>query len=369
MKFKLPHVTLLSFLIVASILVAGATITYINLKNIITDNFVGTRLNDVQQVREQYRLKLDKLQHNFLIKEQENIHKLSQLYDLYKKDKNRLDIDLAARELNKDITFGSYQVFIINKDYVIEKTSYASDLGYGLGQHKLLADIFDSLFKKEKNIDISPIQIDSSSMQFKRYLLRLSSDNKYLIQIAFSLDFEAPLQDDLATGADRRSFDLFLANDNLIQPIELDKADIQKKTLAQGWEQTKLFLSEMSNDLGKRNIVKISDLQKLDISKSRMQINRELDDMFSEDKAVHFLNMASKQLSIYSITNSLFNKGNETKLILRVKYATEDLEQQLDRSKYQIIIPLLLILISMLLIYRLLLRHAVNPRRPPKIPQ
>ncbi len=360
-KFKLTQVTQLSFLIVAGILIAGATVSHINHKNIIIENFVSKHINEVQQAREQYRIKLDKLQHDFVLKEQENIRKLSQLYDLYKVDKNKLDIDLAARELNKDITFGSYQAFIINKDYIIERSSYANDLGYELGQHKLLVDLFDSLFKKEVSVDISPIQIDSSSMQFKRYLLRLSSDSKYLLQIAFALDFEAPLQEDVATPAGRRSFDLFLANDNLIQPIDLDPVDLKKESLAHGWEHTKIFLSEMSNDLGKSNYAKISDLLSLDITINRMQINRELGLMFAEDKAIHFLDMASKQLSIYSITNSLFNKGTETKLILRAKYTTEKLEKQLDRARYQMIVPLLLSLIALLLIYRLLVRHAVNP--------
>ena len=63
-----------------------------------------------------------------------------------------------------------------------------------LGQFKVLKNLFDSVFTKKIDIDISPIKIDSSSMNFTRFLLKLSDDGKYILQIGFVLDIYKELQ-------------------------------------------------------------------------------------------------------------------------------------------------------------------------------
>jgi signal transduction histidine kinase len=360
-RVKLSHITLLSFFLVAGIVIVSGTLNYISHRNAIIENFVSKHTHEIQEAREYYRLKLDKLQHDFILKESANIRALMHLYERHRKEGNRFDIDKTAQVLNQDITFGTYQAFVINRNYVIEKSSYAPDLGYDLGQHKLLIEVLDSIFNNEKSVDVSPIQIDSSSMQFKRYLLKLSSDKSRLLQIAFVLNFDELAKGSMLASRDESSFKLYLANDNLIQPIYFNETNLDKKSLSQGWEQTKTFLMEMSEALSPNHQKNIVNLLKLDIAADRLRINEELDRLFADEKIIHSLDFSKNRLSIYSITNSLFNKGSETKLILKAHYPIDNLEHQLNSATYRFILPLALSLLVLWLIYAFLVRNILNP--------
>ncbi|WP_299667416.1 hypothetical protein [uncultured Psychromonas sp.] len=77
---------------------------------------------------------------------------------------------------------------MINKEYIIEKASYEKEIGLNLGQFKSVKNLFDEIFNKTINIDISSPKLDMDS-RLKRYLIKLSDDGKYILQIGFSLDY------------------------------------------------------------------------------------------------------------------------------------------------------------------------------------
>lgn len=334
---------------------------YISHRNVVINNFVNEHINEIQRSREYYRLKLDKLQHDFLKSEPENLSKLNEFYRLYKKNNGNVDINNVANELNKNTKLGTYQAFTINRNYLIDNASYSKDLGYNLGQHQILVDIFNSIFNKEIDIDVSPIQIDSASMQFKRYLLKLSHDQKHLLQIGFVLNLDELIKGEPEKTAELKTFDLYLSNGNLIQPIALNLTRDEKKSLAYGWEQTKRFLAALSADLQLRDKEKIARLLALDITTERLRINDELESLFSDDRIVHSLDHEKNLLSIYSITNSLFNKGSETKLIIKAQYSTEELARHLKKAKYDFFVPLALSVMALGLIYILLQIYIMRP--------
>jgi hypothetical protein len=210
----------------------------------------------LEQIREDYRLLFDRLQYDFDKSESVNISKLNQLYEIYKRDKNHFNVDKAAKELNKDVYFGSYQVFIINKDYIIEDASYKTDIGLNFNNSRDIRELMSSIFTKKAAIDISPIIIDliiPSSMPFKRYLIRLSNDEKYILQIAFVLDFSREFKEKYELTKNVGLIEVYLGNDT-IQKLYFDKTHYNIKFLKQeGWEDTKIFLLELFNDLSIKN--------------------------------------------------------------------------------------------------------------------
>jgi len=361
LKIRLKSVTLFFFIVIACVITLSGINNYINQNKLVTENFVNKHTKTVQQTREFYRLKFDKLQHDFVSKEEENIAKISLLYDRYKRDRNNIDVQLIAKELNRNINAGYYEVFLINNKNIIEKTSYLNDLGYNLGAHKEIADILDSLFNKNIQIDVSPIQIDSASMSFKRYILKRSDDGRYLLQIAFVLDFEELFREILPFPHDGGAFKIHLANNNLIQPIRLNRINLEKKTLSDGWIQTKSFLEEMSKALAlpKKHIV--NDLLSRDIAHESLNINRELEGLFSNRDVMSNLDLPNGILSVYSATNSLFNKNSETKLLLNTQFPTKELDENLNEAFYYTLIPVLFSLISLSFIYVLLIRNVLTP--------
>ncbi len=138
---------------------------------------------------------------------------------------------------------------------------------------------------------------------------------------------------------------MFLVTSDLIAPIVFEKRDTKKNSLSEGWRQTQKFLEEMGSDLVITQEI-ISDLTQGDAQATRIHINDELSKMFKSDRLNFAFNHNAHRFSVYSITDGVFNKSNETKLILRTYYSTEELEDDLKNAFRNFVIPLSLSLLS-----------------------
>ena len=348
------------------VVVIGDAIKFQNYRNMLIQNYSNKYIHVTQQIREDYRLLFDRLQYEFNQHESKNISKLNQLYKIYKRDRTHFNVDKAAEELNKDVHFGSYQVFLINKDYIIEDASYKTDIGLNFGLVTDIRELMSSIFTKKAAIDISPIIIDSvtlSSMWFKRYFIKLSSDEKYVLQIAFALDFlrEFKAKYDLIKNV--ALIELYLGN-NAIQKLEFDKTNLSKKFLQQeGWEATKSLLFQLYNDLSIKN-KRLEDLTKLDIKdllNNEEHINEVIDEVFRDDNLISSLNLPQHQFTIYAVTNGVFNQSTGTKLIVKTTYSTESLESDIQKTFIQAVIQLFFILSILVVIYLFIMRRLSNP--------
>ncbi len=346
LSVRLNAILLLFMLVITALISGSGAINYLNHRKSVVGNYTNKHINDSQRTREYYRLALDKLQHNFIKKEQENVDVLHKYFDLYKREKSDLDLQKISQKLNKESNSGEYQAFLINKQFKIEKSSYQNDVGYDLGQHKGVAELLESVFAKRINIDISPIIVDSSSMQFKRYLLRLSDDGKYLLQIAYVLSFEEITNGLVRPVEDSAKLELFLVTADLIAPIVFKERALEKNSLDEGWKQTQKFLEELSSDLA-IDREKISGFTKADAQSTRIPINDELSMLFNNDQLNFAFNHNTHRFAVYSITDGVFNKSNETKLILRTYYSTEELESDLRAALQNFVVPLSLSLLTL----------------------
>jgi len=363
LKIKLNHYILSFFVLIFMVLIFGDTIKYHNYRNTLIQNFTNKHINDTQQIREDFRLLFDKLQYDFSSVETKNISKINQLYKIYKRDGHNFNIKNAVDELNKGVSFGRYQLFLINKEYIIEKASYKNDIGYNLGQYSIFRALFDSMFDKKVAIDISPIKIDSSSMHFKRYLLKPSDDGQYILQIGFVLDIFKELKEKYSSIEDENELKLYLSNQNFIQRIDFDKKTYKKQSLQMSWVNTKKFLSQLANDLQFGNTLSnknIATILNSNINDKPIQINYEIDKLFTDDKLIYKLNISKHQFTIYSITDGLFNKSIETKLILKKHYSTKELEEDLHSTFNQTILQLIIILVILGLLYLFILSTISN---------
>ena len=348
------------------VVVIGDAIKFQNYRQMLIQNYSNKYINVTQQIREDYRLIFDRLQYDFDKFESVNISKLNQLSEIYKRDRARFNVDKAAEELNKDVHFGSYQVFLINKDYIIEDASYKTDIGLNFGVVMDIRELMSSIFTKKAALDISPIIINSvtsSSMWFKRYFIKLSNDEKYVLQIAFALDFlrEFKAKYDLIKNV--ALIELYLGN-NAIQKLEFDKINLSKKFLQQeGWEATKSLLFQLYNDLSIKN-KRLEDLTKLDIKdllNNEEHINEVIDEVFRDDNLISSLNLPQHQFTIYAVTNGVFNQSTGTKLIIKTTYSTESLESDIQKTLIQAVIQLFFILSILVVIYLFIMKRLSNP--------
>ncbi|MBF0194462.1 MAG: response regulator [Magnetococcales bacterium] len=207
-----------------------------------------------------------------------------------------------------------------------------------------MRDLLESIFNKEVSIDISPIKIDSSSMQFKRYIHKRSNDGKYILQIGFVLDRYEELEKKYLSIKGTNDLELYLANENSIQKMEFEKSVFTKQSLQHGWEKTKIFLSQLVNDLRIKND-HLTTLLNSNIKNKSIRINKEIDHIFDHGKLLYNLDLSKNHLSIYSITNGLLNKSVETKLIVKTVYLTTELEEDIKAMFNQFILQLVFIIV------------------------
>ena len=353
-NIKLNQYILSFFIIVFIVIIIGDSIKFNSYKQTLIENFQNQQLNKTQQIREDYRLLFDKLQYNFRKVEAQNIKKLNQLFEIYKKDTNNFDMRKTVEILNKDVAFGSYQIFFINKKYIIEKASYKNDIGYNLGQYKVVSDLFDKIFDKKIPIDISAPKFNNISADFKRYLIRVSDDGKYILQIGFVFDTKKILKEKYnLSKTDTDNLDIYFANEYFIQKIEFDKRNVTKKDLDYDWNQTKDVLKELLkySNINKQKYNKLLKLLNSNQKDTKVVINKEIDNLFKNDKLIKYLDLKDNKLFVYSITDGLFNNTNETKLIIKSVYSTKQLENNIKDIYNQMILQLSIIFLILTIIY------------------
>jgi len=344
----------------ATLLAIVETVQYYNYKKTLIESFKNKHIQNTQKIREEYRLLFDKLQYDFKNAERENIQKFAMLLQEYSKKNGAIEPNLIAKELNRNVTFGEYQVFLINKDFIIEKTSYKNDLGFNLGQFKSVRDILQSIIEGDKLIDISPLILDSSSMTFKRYLVQKSSDGKYLLQIGYVLDIYKILQTKYSFfKKDTKDLEIILANEQYLQKLSFDSQNLKKQTIEDGWIETTTILKDLFK-ASHINENRFNELLKSNGKDKTILVNKELNNLFINGKLIEDLDFQNNSFTIYSITDGLFNTNHETKFIVKTTYDTEPLEDEIYKDFLQRVLKILAILLILTISYILMKRNIID---------
>jgi len=328
-KISIKTFNLTVIIVLPLIIFFGLYYQYSAYKSVTIKNFKDIHYNDSMAIRENFRLAFDKIQYDFIKAETQNLEKLDQLYALCTQHKQDFNATTIKNELNKDVTFGSYDVFLINKKYVVEKTSYPKDLGLDFGQFKIVSTLFDGIFGKTIPLDVSSLKLDNASMQLKKYLIKLSDDEQYILQIGFSLDTYAELQKQFQYFAsDSSDIRLFIASQFVIQEINLRTNDLSKNPLINEWQDTsKKFLKEINESLKNK---KLDALLNMDVTKEKLNLNETLMELLPiNQKIIYAINEKENKIDYYSLTDSLFGKTSDTILFIKTTFPLGPLNEQL----------------------------------------
>ena len=358
-RYKLNHYILLFIVAISTVMSVSQYIIYSNYKHSLIDDYKSKQIYRSQQVREDYRLLIDQLHYDFRKVETQNISKLNQLYECYKREKKNYDIKKVADELNKDVVFGEYQVFLINRDYIIEKASYENDVGFSLGQYKEMKDLLQSVFDKKIDMDMSPPFMDPSSMTFKRYLIKLSDDGQYLLEVGYVLNIYESLKAKYHHySRQAKSLIIYLANEYTVQEIDFGNKVFAKKSIIDEWRISKSLLSLLSKHTNNTKLQQFIDKIDTDLKSKPLKISQELSKVFNnKDRLISYLDSGSNTFFVYSITDGLFIKGTEIKLVIKIEYSTEKLQKDIRRLFYFLITLCLVMLVILFFIYLFLYQN------------
>ena len=347
---------MISSLILLLIFVGLSTQYYFIKKNLI-QGFYNKTYKDSLQIRENFRLAFDKIQYDFKLQETMNIKKLDFAVNYIHKNKN-YSVDTLENELNKNVSFGKYEVFIINKDYIIEDTSYKPDTGLNLGTYKSNRTLYDSVFNKQINIDISPPKIDSASMNLKRYIMKLSKDEKKIIEISYVIDSYKTIKDLYLNHKKTISnLDIYVLSKYMIQKLDFQSSTFKKVDFEEHWNKAMKFLYEFAVILPQYK-EQISDITSTDVSNKKIILNKELSKIFTdENRVLSNISFSSKNSHHYSITNGLFNENDETKLIIKAAFDNYALQEEINKSFYTFLSIFGLLVIILWFLYRFVLNN------------
>ena len=119
MGINLKYRLFLLFIIITILVDIGLTLQYNKSKQSHIETFKNKQYIKTLHIRENFRLLFDKIQYDFRKVELQNIQKLNYLYEKYKQSNGKLDIEKTVKELNSDISYGEYQIFLINQNYIV----------------------------------------------------------------------------------------------------------------------------------------------------------------------------------------------------------------------------------------------------------
>lgn len=80
-----------------------------------------------------------------------------------------------------------YEIYLINHDFVIERTTFLPDLGLDFHIMPRILTLCNAQFSDPNKIDLSQPYYESSTANFKRYMAQRSADGSYIIQLGQSL--------------------------------------------------------------------------------------------------------------------------------------------------------------------------------------
>ena len=359
MKIRLNKLVTISFVILLITIIGVLFIQYKYSKNQIVDKYTNHYYSQSLQVREKLRVILDKVQYDFKKIETENIQKLNELYKIYEHTNKNFNSDDVVKQLNKNVKFGKYQIFLINKNNIIEKSSYKPDLGLNLGQFKYIEVLFRKLYNKQIEIDISVPILDTLSMNLKKYLIRLSHDDKYILQVAFVIDFKEILKEIHKTSSiNTKSLDIYFATEFTFQKVQITKSILKKYNLIEYNKDTNMFFTKINQHLQDKNIERIINS---DIKKDAINYNIILSDIFNtKDKLLYFLDDKRKSINYYSVSNGIFNIKDEFKIIINLDFSMDELNKDLDEIFNYFIILIGIVIFVFVIIYLFVLFNISN---------
>ncbi len=358
-RIKLDKIVLIFFFILALFIFAALYLQYSYSKKVLIQNFINKHYLDTMKIKESFKGLLDKAQYYFKTTEDENLKFLNSLPLFY--DQGKFDVNKLAKMFTDDsaYSFGKYEVFKIDRNYIIVDGSYKPDIGYDLSKFKVYKQILQDVFEGKKQIDISTPHLDISSMNLKKYYLVRSPDGKYLLQLAFVVDmFEnaKKLYDKMLKSLqDLKELDIYYVDNYLINLINFKNRFQPKYPLDTIMRNSKQILEEILKYAG----VPIN-LEDDTLKNQTIKLSKLVDKIFkTKHDVIKHLDLENHQLVFYTIIRGVFEKSN-SKLIIKAVYDTKELEANIESIRKRFLLIFLVVVVGIFVIYKFIIDKVSN---------
>ncbi|MDP2079259.1 MAG: HAMP domain-containing sensor histidine kinase [Sulfuricurvum sp.] len=166
--------------------------------------------------------------------------------------KHGTDAALAPLKALLQDSESQYDIYLINHDMIIERTTYPPDLNLDFKNFPFVPELFTSLFANPSKIDHDRPRFDPSNNNFKRYHTQVSKDGRYIIQLGQALKngksfsaFIKHLEKIVPTLHSHSYYTLFSARDVEAAAVKeiwsQQLAGMKKNDIAKVWENIGSF--------------------------------------------------------------------------------------------------------------------------------
>ena len=186
MTIKGLFYTLIVFAIVVA--VVYISVNYIYMKNTVAKSLHNESINKAYYATKKLTELNDKVARAYSDAKEDMYDSLKQAQKYLKDNGRKASLDELKKQIEKNRDGIYYHIYIINKDFVIENTTFAPDMG--LDFH-IVPDALKDLKKAyldPAHIDLSSIKNDAVTNDYKRYILQRSLSGDFLVQLSLNLD-------------------------------------------------------------------------------------------------------------------------------------------------------------------------------------
>ncbi|WP_201353723.1 GGDEF domain-containing protein [Hydrogenimonas urashimensis] len=247
--------------------------------------------------------------------------------------------------LNRHVVFGTYEVFLIDRNRVIVNASFKPDIGLDFKKFDIAMKVFDIVESGEMPYHASHPYLHSITQEFVRYFLTLSTSKKFFVQISHSYFPIDSIKKEVETlksrHRDLRSLDVILFSNGLIKTLNGKMAD-KRQFFERLAREKRSFINRFIQDIG--GIDPKSVNEKSDV----------LTQLFNGRKLRYRIDDNRQEAVVYSVSENLFNEPlNKEYILLRSRLDLHPqfahYHQRLLRLGFQIFAALSMVLIMLFL--------------------
>jgi len=304
------------------------------------------------QLKEYFQSRFERV--NFVFRRTENLDlvRLLKARDYF--DRMEREILPLYRELNKEAVFGSYDIYLIDRNRTIRRSSLSKDVGLDFRTLPVAMKIFDMVETQAVPYYISRPMYMPPTQDFRRYLLIASKNGKFFIQISHNYfpirKFAEEIRGIKENDPNIRELELCLSANGVIRSFEIRYR--KKSDYFERFEESKKkFLAQMTKDLEMKAEAAL-------FAKDPGAIRK----LFEKKKIRYRIDPEKKQAIIYTTADYIFNDSqNQETIILRMVYDLSEIfvhyQQEYRRVAYIIVLSLLIALLVIFFIKSLFVKR------------
>lgn len=198
--------------------VAYSSVGYYFLKQATEKAIEMESLNRAYAVTKQMGGLYDRIANEYEEREDEMYLALKEAQTYFEVNGRGASLEVLKAQLMQGREGSVYDVFLINRRYIIEATTYKEDLGLDFKGLPKAHMVLQEVFVDPEMIDLSVVLHSGSYMNMRRYIVQHAIDGEYMVQLGLTIDRDyleqrsiLAIQEDVPTLISTESFQVFLS--------------------------------------------------------------------------------------------------------------------------------------------------------------